>query len=645
MFNHYLFMTNHERLQQLAKLIRYYSLVSTTAAGSGHPTSSLSAADLMTILMFFATGGPASGGGGPFFRADLDHPEFPNNDRLIFSKGHASPLFYSIYAAAGKVSEEEMLSLRKFGSRLEGHPTMAFPYTEAATGSLGQGLSIGVGMALNAKLDKLPYRTWVLLGDSEMAEGSVWEAMACAEHYKLDNLIAIIDVNRLGQRGETMYGHELEVYQKKAEAFGWKTIVIDGHNVEEIAEAYEKAIGNKEIEKYRNRPVMIIAKTLKGKGVSFIEDKDNWHGKALSREELEKALVELGSVDKTLVGTVALPEKVTTPNLNDQVPNKFQTPNFNYPSDKPVATRKAYGNALVRLASAIPNMVVLDAEVSNSTYAEFFKGKYPERFFEMYIAEQNMVGTALGFSRRGKIPFVSTFAAFFSRAFDQIRMSQYSNPNIKFVGSHAGVSIGEDGASQMALEDLGMFRSIFGSVVLYPSDAVSTERLVEAAAEHMGNVYIRTTRKESPILYSVDEKFPIGGSKTLKSSGQDVVTVIGAGVTLIEALKAYDVLQKEGISIRVVDLYSIKPIDAATLEKAVHETKAIVTVEDHYAEGGIGEVVATAVTEFSIFNIQSSVSIHRLAVRKMPKSGKPDELLAYGEIDAQAIVKKVKEVL
>ncbi|MSU75106.1 MAG: transketolase [Candidatus Magasanikbacteria bacterium] len=618
-------MANQEQLQKLVKLIRYYSLVSTTAAGSGHPTSSLSAADLMAVLMF-------SG----FFRTDLDNHEYVNNDRLIFSKGHASPLFYSIYAAAGKVSEEEMLTLRKFGSRLEGHPTMAFPYTEVPTGSLGQGLSVGVGMALNAKLDKLPYRTWVLLGDSEMAEGSVWEAMASAEHYKLNNLVGIMDVNRLGQRGETMYGHHTEVYEQKARAFGWETIVIDGHNIDEIILAYTKA------QQSPDKPVMIIAKTLKGKGVSFIEDKDAWHGKPLSAAELDQALKELGEVDKKIVGVVAKPEVAEISNIKYQISNQIQ--NLNYPTDKAVATRKAYGNALVRLAPKFNNVVVLDAEVSNSTYAELFKAKYPDRFFEMFIAEQNMVGTALGFSRRGKVPFISTFACFFTRAFDQIRMSQYANANIKFVGSHAGVSIGEDGASQMALEDLGMFRSIFNSVVLYPSDAISTERLVEAAAEHVGNVYIRTTRKESSILYGVDETFPIGGSKTLKSSDKDVVTVVGAGVTLHEALKAYNELQKEGMNIRVIDLYSIKPLDVATLEKAARETKAIITVEDHYAEGGIGEAVASVLGE-SLKVKGESLPVIRLAVRKMPKSGKPEELLAYEEIDAGAIVRKVKDLI
>jgi transketolase len=602
-------------LDQLAKLIRYNILVSTTEAGSGHPSSSLSATDLMAVLMF-----------GDFYKFDLDHPEYINNDRLIFSKGHASPLFYSLYAAAGKVSEKELLSLRKFGSKLEGHPTMEFPYTEVPTGSLGQGLSVGLGMALNAKSDKLSYKTYVLLGDSEMAEGSVWEAMALAAHYKLNNLVAILDVNRLGQRGETLFGHDVESYKKKAESFGWEAVVVDGHNLDEITKAYQL------VSKSVSQPMIIIAKTLKGKGVSFVEDKDGWHGKALSREELKKALEELGEVDKTIIGKISAPEKVDSKqySVNSTEHRALFT---EYSPDKPVATRKAYGN-LANLVEANSNVVVLDAETSNSTYSEFVKKNHPEKFFEMYIAEQNMVGAALGFSRRGKIPFVSTFAAFFSRAFDQIRMSQYANSNIKFVGSHAGVSIGEDGASQMALEDLAMFRNPLGMTVFYPSDAVSTEKLVALSAEHNGNVYIRTTRKETAILYGKDEQFKIGGSKTIKSSINDQVTVIGAGVTLHEALAAYEELKKESINIRVIDLYSVKPLDIETLKKAAAETKAVISVEDHFVEGGIGEAVS------SVIGI-----VHSLAVRKMPHSGKPEELLAYEEIDKAAIIKKVKELI
>lgn len=605
-----------DKLKKLSALIRYFILVSTTAAGSGHPTSSLSAVDLMAVLMF-----------GGIFRFDLDNPFYHGNDRLIFSKGHASPLLYALYATAGKISEEELLTLRKCGSPLEGHPTMTFRYTEAATGSLGQGLSIGVGMALNAKyLDKLPYRTYVLLGDSEMTEGSQWEAIQIAAHYKLDNLTGILDVNRLGQRGETMYGHDVSAYERRIASFGWETIIIDGHSFPEIINAYQTALTIKD------KPVMIIARTLKGKGVSSLEDKDGWHGKVLKKEDLEKALSELGEIDKSARGEVKKPENVKSSKYTSK-----QTKPILYSKGVPVATRKAYGDALVKIFPRFPNMVVLDAEVGNSTYAEIFNKEYPEHSFEMYVAEQNMVGAAVGLSRRDKMPFVSTFAAFFTRAFDQIRMSQYSDVNIKFVGSHAGVSIGEDGPSQMGLEDIAMFRTLLGSVVLYPSDAISCEKIVEEVAKHRGIAYIRTTRKDTPIIYDDNERFQIGGSKVLKESPDDVVTVIGAGITLHEALVAYEELKKEGIFIRVIDLYSVKPVDTETLKKAAKETKALISVEDHFPEGGIGEAVLSALAG-------ENVKVYSLAVRKMPKSCKPAELLDYEEISAKAVVKKVKEI-
>ncbi len=603
-------------LESIARLIRYYCLVMSTEAGSGHPTSSLSATDLMTGLLF-----------GGAFRFDLDNPRMPNNDRLLFSKGHASPLFYSIWAAAGKVTERELLGFRKFHSPLEGHPTPAFRYTEAATGSLGQGLSIGLGMALNAKyIDKLPYRTYVLLGDSEMAEGSQWEALEVAAHYKLNNLVGIMDVNRLGQRGETMYGHDLAVYKNRVSSFGWEPIVIDGHHLPQILTAFKQAA------EARDRPVMIIAKTLKGKGVSFIEDKNGWHGKTLNKEELQRALAELGIVDKTLVGQITKPEELKPAEQKAGILRQVS-----YASNASVATRHAYGTALERIFPLFPDMIVLDAEVSNSTYAELFKAKYPERFFEMFIGEQNMVGTALGLSIRGKIPFVSTFAAFLTRAFDQIRMSQYSLANIKFCGSHAGVSIGEDGSSQMGLEDIAMFRTLQNSAVLYPSDAVSTEKLVEAMAKQSGIAYLRTTRQATPILYRNDEAFWIGGSKVLRSSNKDVATVVGAGITVHEALKAYEELKKAGTMIRIIDLYSIKPIDAATLARSADDTGAVITVEDHVAEGGIGEAVRSALSEHP-------VSVYALAVRRVPKSGKPEELLDFEDISKNAIVAKVKEI-
>lgn len=606
-----------EKLPQLAAMIRYYILAASTRAGSGHPSSSLSATDLMTGLLF---------GGG--FRYDPDRPDYPNNDRLIFSKGHASPLFYSLWLAAGRLSEEQLFTYRQFGSQLEGHPTPAFPYAEAATGSLGQGLSIGLGMALNAKyLDQLPYRTYVLLGDSEMAEGSQWEAIQLAAHYRLHNLIGVIDVNRLGQRGETMYGHDLQAYQQRVAAFGWQTILIDGHSYPEILAAYDQA------RQATSRPVMIIARTLKGKGVTVMEDRNGWHGKALSPDDCKQAIQALGQVDTSVRGKLALPE-VSKPAPR---PVGRVTP-FNYPPEQPVATRQAYGNALVRLAPGFPELVSLDAEVSNSTMAASFKEACPDRFFEMYVAEQNMVGAALGLALRGKLPFVSTFAAFLSRAYDQIRMSQYSAGNIKLAGSHAGVSIGEDGPSQMGLEDLAMFRAIHGSVVLYPADAPATERLVEEAARHRGLVYMRTTRAATPILYGSEELFPIGGSKVLRSNSKDVLTVVAAGITLFEALAAHEELKGEGIFVRVIDLYSIKPLDEKALQKAAGATWAILTVEDHYPEGGLGEAVRSALAT-------TGVSVYSLAVRKKPKSGKPDELLDYEEISREAIARKVRVIL
>jgi transketolase len=499
---------------------------------------------------------------------------------------------------------------------------------EAATGSLGQGLSIGVGLALNARfLDRLSYRTYILLGDSEMAEGSQWEAIQVAAHYRLDNLVGVLDVNRLGQRGETMYGHDVEAYRQRVGTFGWNTLVVDGHSLPEVLAAYEEA------SRTRAMPSMIIAKTVKGKGVSFVEDRNGFHGKALGGEDFERAHKELGEVHTALRGKVAAPEDVKPRELE-----AGQSGVVDYAGKSSVATRNAYGNALNRIYPRFPQIVSLDGEVSNSTRAVFFKEKHPDRFFEMYVAEQNMVGVALGLSTRGRIPFVSSFAAFLSRAFDQVRMSQYSNANIKFVGSHAGVSIGEDGPSQMGLEDIAMFRTVLDSVVLYPCDAVSTERLVEEAADYRGIVYIRTSRQATPVIYDPKEKFPIGGSKVLRRNKKDVATVIAAGVTVHEALAAADELKKEDVFIRVIDLYSIKPVDGETLRQAAKEGGFLITVEDHYAEGGIADAVREAVaTEW--------VAVHSLAVRKKPKSGTPRELLHYEEIDKTAIVRTVKSLL
>jgi transketolase len=610
-------MIDTRRLEEISKTVRYLILKTTTAAGSGHPTSSLSAADLMCGLMF-----------GGAFRYDVNQPDHPNNDRLIFSKGHASPLLYALWVAAGKVTEQEAMTLRQFDSPFEGHPTYTFRYAEAATGSLGQGLSIGVGMALNAKyIDRLPYTTYVLLGDSEMTEGSQWEAVQMARHYRLDNLVGVLDVNRLGQRGETIYGHDLEAYKRRLEAFGWQTRVIDGHDIEQILAAFRRDGAEPD------RPLMIVARTLKGKGVSFLEDKDGWHGKALDEDQLAQALEELGDVNPQIRGAVSLPE--------DRMP-EAQAPRpvepASYAIGEELATRKAYGRALARLYPAYPDIVVLDAEVSNSTYSETFKKDYPQRFFEMFIAEQNMAGAACGLAARDKIPFVSTFAAFQTRAFDQVRMSQYSAANIKFCGSHSGVAIGQDGPSQMGLEDIAMFRSPIGSVVLYPADAVATEKLVEEAARHHGLVYIRTTRNTTPIIYADNEEFSIGGCKVLKRSDDDRVTIVAAGITLHEALKAQAELEGEGIAARVIDLYSVKPMDVEALSAAAEETGRIITVEDHYPAGGIGEAVCAALSEHP-------VPVYSLAVDKMPKSGPPDKLLQFEQISKDAIVGKVKEVL
>ncbi len=607
-------MNNTEELEKICRLIRYYIIKSTTRAGSGHPTSSLSAVEMMAGLVF-----------GKYFRYRINDPQFCNNDRLIFSKGHASPLLYALWTVAGSLSENELMGLREFESRLEGHPTQRFEHSQAATGSLGQGLSIGVGMAINAKyMDMLPYKTFVLMGDSEMSEGSIWEAVQIASHYNLNNLIGIIDVNGLGQTGWTMYGHQTQKYADMLSGFGWDTIQVDGHNLTEFLSALEAAMDSKD------RPVMIIGKTIKGKGISFLENKQGWHGKALSNKEMSAAIEEIGAVDKNLNPPISEPDQCSphTPTLNAA---KLPL------SRKKMSTRKAYGVGLVNIFSKFPNIVALDGEVSNSTYSEIFRNNFPNRYIEMFVAEQNMAGAALGLSLRGKIPFVSSFAAFLTRAFDQIRMSQYSDANIKFVGSHSGVSIGQDGPSQMGLEDIAMFRSNVNMVVLYPSDAVSTVKLMEKAAEHRGNVYIRTTRMDTPIIYKDSEQFEIGSSKTIKSSQKDSFTICCAGITVHQALKAYYSLKKQGIMVRVIDLYSIKPIDCNALLEAQNETRAIITVEDHFAQGGLGEAVCSAVSK-------NGYPVHIMAVRKVPRSGKPEQLLGYEQISAESIADKVKKL-
>lgn len=612
-----------DEMRELSTLMRHWILRCTHAAGSGHPTSSLSAIELMSGLFF-----------GGHFRFEIDQPEHPNNDRLIFSKGHASPLYYALWTAANAVSEEELMRYREFDSRLEGHPTSRFRFTEAATGSLGQGLSVGVGMALHGHVEQLPYRVYVLLGDSEMTEGSQWEAIQLAAHYRLDNLVGVLDVNRLGQRGATMLGRNLSEYRRRVEAFGWRAEVLeDGHDLEAILAAYQKASES------TGQPVMLIAGTVKGKGVSFLEDAEGWHGKALEDEQLQQALNELGSVDESLRGELLKPQASHAhPSGASSKRDAASSTKLSYRLGEEVATRQAYGNALKRLGEKFPQLVALDGEVSNSTGAATFQEEYPDRFFEMYVAEQNMVGVATGLALRGKAPFVSTFAAFMTRAFDQIRMSIYSEANVKFVGSHCGVSIGQDGPSQMGLEDIAMFRTIRDSMVLYPCDAVSTERLVEALLEHEGVGYLRTTRGATPVIYDNDETFTIGGSHTLRRSDRDEATIVAAGVTLHEALEAHKQLEQESVLVRVIDLYSVKPLDAATLRQAATETGFLLTVEDHFPEGGLGEAVRSSLAD-------TPIPIHSLAVRKRPRSGSPERLREQQGIDARSIAARVKRAI
>lgn len=618
-------MSETEHWVELAQQLRVDSIRSTTAAGSGHPTSSMSAADLMAVLL------------SDYLRYDFANPKAPTNDHLILSKGHAAPLLYAVFKAAGAISDEEMMTLRKFGSRIEGHPVPTLPYVDVATGSLGQGLPIGVGVALAGKyLDKLPYRVWVVLGDSEMAEGSIWEAMELGGYYQLDNLIGILDMNRLGQRGETMLGWNGDVYAARARAFGWRAIEIDGHNVEQINGAYAEAV------KGIGQPTLIIARTVKGKGFPEIENKDGWHGKALPQDMAERAINGLGG-ERRIVVDVRKPEPGEPAIHREGGHAKLPL----YESGQAVATRSAYGDALKALGAARPDVVALDGEVSNSTYSEYFAKAFPERFFEQYIAEQQLVSSAVGMQVRGYKPFASTFAAFFTRAYDFIRMAAISRADIKLTGSHAGVSIGEDGPSQMALEDLAMMRAVYGSTVLYPCDANQTARLVEAMAEQQGIVYMRTTREKTSVLYEANEAFMIGGSRVLRQSERDQVTVVAAGITLHESLKAYDQLKAEGIEVRVIDLYSVKPVDAATLRAAAGVTNGrIVTVEDHWIEGGIGDAVLEAFSgDENAPAGQPLPRVTKLAVRSMPGSGKPDELMDAAGISARHIVAAVKAML
>ena len=609
-------MRGVEFRRELVQQLRVDSIRSSDAAGSGHPTSAMSAADLMAVLLC------------DYLRYDFDNPDNPNNDRLVFSKGHASPLLYAMFKAAGAITDEEMLSFRKFGSRMQGHPTPAIDWVDVATGSLGQGLPIAVGTALAGKyLDRLPYRVWVLCGDSEMAEGSMWEAFEHAAFAGLDNLTAIIDVNRLGQRGETRHGWDLGKYSDRAKAFGWRAIEIDGHDFDQIDAAYSEAVET------TGRPTAIIAKTVKGKGVSTIENLDGFHGKAL--EDAGAAIEELGGLREMAVD-VAKPADGRAPHVFAAA--KSDQPR--YEVGQAVATRRAYGDALAALGRERGDVVALDGEVGNSTYADAFAADLPDRFFEMYIAEQQLVASAVGMQVRGWNPFASTFATFFARAYDFIRMAAVSRANIKLVGSHAGVSIGPDGPSQMGLEDIASMRAVHGSTVLYPSDANQAAALVREMADLEGVVYLRTTREPTPVLYAAADVFPVGGSKVARSSGSDDVTIVGAGITLHAALEAADMLAEEGTAARVIDLYSIKPIDAESLVAAAAETGRVVTVEDHWPEGGLGEAVLSAFAQ-----AQVNPCVEVLAVRGMPASGTPSELMSAAGIDAEHIAKAARRLL
>ena len=608
--------TDIELLKGIANQLRIHSITSTTAAGSGHPTSCCSAADVVATLFF------------GHMRYDAKNPHYHNNDRFILSKGHAAPLLYAAWAETGLFPASELLKLRQFGCDLEGHPTPRLPFVDVATGSLGQGLSVGAGMALAARLDNLNYNTYVLMGDGEIAEGAVWEAASLAGVYKLNNLIAIVDDNRLGQSQATAFGHDIGVYRKRFEAFGWRVEDIDGHDIEEILEVLS-GVG------LNDQPLCIIAKTYKGAGVSFLQDKEGWHGKPLNKEEAAKAIAELQPSAKSGIG-VPIPAPAQLPAPNNAAPAGY--PPISYKLGDSVATREAYGTALARIGEVDPRIVAMDGDTKNSTFAEKFFKKFPDRSTECFIAEQNMVGVATGFGARGKVPFASTFATFFTRAFDQIRVAGISQANLKLVGSHVGVSIGEDGPSQMALEDIAMMRAIAGSVVLYPSDAVSTEKLLEQMALAKGICFLRTSRPKTPVIYGNDEKFPIGGAKVVRQNAGDKVTVVAAGVTLHEALKAADALKAEGIGVTVIDAYSIKPLGRDVILAAAKKTgNTVITVEDHYIEGGLGDAVAG---ELSV----EGIKVHKLAVTSLPRSGKAAELLAYFGIDAAGIAKKVKSL-
>ncbi|XP_041130338.1 transketolase-like [Polyodon spathula] len=613
-------MEDFQELRNIANRLRINSIRATTAAGSGHPTSCCSVAEIMSVLFFHA------------MKYKAQDPRNPSNDRFVLSKGHAAPVLYAAWAEAGYLKEADLLDLRKISSILEGHPVPRQEFVDVATGSLGQGLGAACGMAYTGKyFDKASYRVYCLLGDGELSEGSVWEAMAFASYYQLDNLVAILDINRLGQSDPAPLQHHVEKHQERCKAFGWNTIVLDGHSVEELCKAFCQA---------RQQPTAIIAKTFKGKGIAVTEDKLGWHGKPLTKELAEPVLKELHSQilskNKQLYPSLPVDDAL---DINIRSIRMASPPS--YKTGEKIATRKAYGFALVKLGRASNRVIALDGDTKNSTFSEMFKNEFPDRFIECYIAEQNMVSVAVGCATRDRtVAFVSSFAAFFSRAYDQIRMAAISESNINLVGSHCGVSIGEDGPSQMALEDLAMFRAIPTATVFYPSDGVSTEKAVELAANTKGVCFIRTSRPENTVIYNNNEDFQVGQAKVVHQSKDDHVTVIGAGITLHEALAAAEHLKKDRINIRVIDPFTIKPLDAKLIIDSAKVTKGhIVTVEDHYYEGGIGEAVASAVAS------EPGIVVHRLAVSHVPRSGKPAELLRMFGIDKEAIVEAVKKAI
>ena len=606
-------------LRNIATRLRIDCIKATSEAGSGHPTTCMSAAEIVAALFFSE------------MRFDPRDPQNPDNDRFVLSKGHAAPILYAAWAEVGFLEREDLLKLRRIDSDLEGHPTPRLPFVDVATGSLGQGLAAGIGIALNARRIGSEYRTYVLMGDGEMAEGSVWEAADLAEHYHLDSLCGIADVNALGQSGPTMWQHDMDAVARRWTAFGWHTIVVDGHDVQTVLDAFDEA------RRTKNRPTIVLARTIKGKGVSFVEGKNGWHGKPFKKgDEEQRALAELER--QFVPDDEPLPSPEPPPRRSSRSEPQPAAPEPPaYKLGETVATREAFGEAIAKLGQKDPRIVALDADVKNSTFSEKFEQRVgDDRFYESYIAEQAMIGAAMGLASRGAIPFPSTFACFLTRAYDFIRMAAISQLNVKVAGSHAGVSIGEDGPSQMALEDLAMMRAEPNITVLYPCDAVSTERLVVQMAYRPGPAYMRTSRPKTPVIYGPDETFEVGGLKVLRQSTDDVATVVGAGITVFEALKAHDELKAKGISIRVIDLYSLQPIDARMLVHCGRETRGrLITVEDHYAGGGIGDAVSAAVAS-------AGLTVERLAVREIPRSGKPEELVDRYGISAKYIVKAVQ---